>query len=39
MFLKILYPLDKNQWQAVSGKCSQLKDIHITAEADFDSIY
>ena len=39
LMFKILYPLDKNQCQAVSGKCSQLKDIQISAEADFDSIY
>ena len=39
LFFKMLYPLDKNQCQAVSGKCSELKDIQISAEADFDSIY
>ena len=38
-FFKILYPLDKNQCQAVSGKCSKLKDIQISTEADFNSSY
>ena len=39
LFSKIIYPLDKNQSQVVSGKCFELEDIQISAEADFDSIY